>query len=562
MFRAARVTRAALFLCTFPFILSTHCSLLLTHCSPRTETLQKRPLYYTTPKQNGLHPKNPKQPLKQEEVMKTSATFNKPSNQHLWQTFKMEDFMKTPTATKIVNKLWLILVTVATLLLGACSQQPMPKETENLESQLIPTFWKQLGSALDVNPANNSRSPSIAVNSTGNLFAAWTEDTTGSNGYKVMVKRWVAAPFNSWVSMGTALNVDPKKFAITRPDGAIAVTGSKPVVAFHECTTINFPSTCNVYVKRWDGAAWGLLGGKLNFNNGYYASVALDSQNNPVVAWFERALGGYNIYVKRWNGAAWVSLGPVPGANPALNPSSGNLASMPSLAVKNDKIAVAWQQCAIPVSVSGNPSPFTCRHQILARSYDATTNKWKEFLGSAGAVNVNTSRDAKLPSLELTSTGTPIVAFVECVQANVACHENSDHNVYVKRYGTKTVGGFVIFGFHLLGNALDVNILAASKWPSLALSPNNAPMVAWSEGSSTGAGFAGIRVKRWIEGSASWQFNSGVSGASLNISQTQHGDEASLAISSTGTPSVAFFEAQEGGNGILANIYVRQLQQQ
>ncbi len=67
--------------------------------------------------------------------MKTPETVHQPSNQHLWQTFTMEDFMKTQTASKLTNKLWLILVTVVILLLGACSQQPTPQATEGLEAQ-------------------------------------------------------------------------------------------------------------------------------------------------------------------------------------------------------------------------------------------------------------------------------------------------------------------------------------------------------------------------------------------------------------------------------------------
>lgn len=489
--------------------------------------------------------------------MKDLNPVTQTANQLLWQTFTVEETMKKqPAPSKVARKLGLIFLVAIVLLFSACSQQPTPKISEDLESQFVPMTWKQMGGALDVNPAMNSRNPSLAVNAQGSLYAAWSEDSTGLNSMKVIVKRWAAAPFNTWIQVGAALNVDLNKAAF-KP--AIAVgTDGRPVVAFHECNSGVFPTTdvCDVYVRQYDAGGWKLLGGKLNAGNGYYASLAMDSQNRPVLAWFEKrvilGITGYNIYVKRWDGIKWMSLGG------AVNTSLTKLASMPSLAVKNDKIAVAWQECA----TSGNSNPLTCQHQIFVRNYDAATNTWKASLGASGAINVNSNRDAKLPSLELTSTGTPIVAFVECVQVNAACHENSDHNVYVKRYGTKNIGGFIVFGFHLLGNALDVNILQATKWPSLAIGPSDAPMVAWSEGGSTGSGMAGIRVKRWVEGSASWQFNSGVSGASLNVSQTQHDDEPSLVFSSTGQPSVAFQEAQDGGSGVLANIYVRQLQAQ
>jgi hypothetical protein len=481
------------------------------------------------------------------------ATLTQPSNQHLWQTFKMEETMKQqPASAQLARKPWLVFIVAMVLLFSACSQQPTP-QAEDLEPQLAPIVpvpaWKQLGGALDVNPALNSRSSSLGVSTTGSLYAAWSEDSSGINLQKVVVKRWASAPFNSWFQVGTALNVESSKVAL-KPSLAMG-TDNKPVVAFHECNSISFPAICNVYVKRWSGAAWVLLSSKLNVNSGYYASLAIDSLNRPVVAWFERALGGYNIYVKRWTGAGWASLGG------AVNVDSSKLASMPSLAVGTGNPVVAWQECAVSVSVSGNPSPFTCQHRILVRSYDAATNTWKASLGASGAINVNSSRDAKLPSLKLTSGGTPIVAFVECVQVGVACHENSDHNVYVKRYGTKKVGSFFVFGFHLMGNALDVNIAQATKWPSLAIDPNDNPMVAWAEGGSTSAGFGGIRVKRWVSTTSTWQTVS--SPNPLNISPNQHDDEPSLVISSTETPSVAFQEAQDAV-GVLANIYVRRLQ--
>lgn len=498
--------------------------------------------------------------------MKTLETTVKSTNQQSWQTFTMEETMKQEAATaKFARKVWLIFAIAFVLLFSACSQQPVPQNSEELEPQFIPMFWKQLGGALDVTPANNSRQPSLAVNATGNLYAAWTEDPCGFNCYKVMVKRWVGAPFNTWFSMGGALNVDMNKVAYTYADHNIAVSGTTPVVAFNECTSISFPANCNVYVKRWQNNTWVLLGGKLNFNSGHYPSLALNSQNQPVVAWFERNINGYNIYVKRWTGSAWVSLGPVPGANPAINPSSANIASMPSLAMQKatrttpEKIAVAWQECAVPGIVSGNFSPFTCQHQIFARYYDVATNTWKAWLGASGAVNVSSNRDANSPSLELTSTGTPVIAFTEC-KVNGDCPNFSDQDVYVKRYGTKKIGNFFVFGFHLLGSPLDVNPLQVTGLPSLAIGLNNIPVVAWMEGGSTSSGNAGIRVKRWNEGSASWQFYSGVSGNPLNVSQTENAFEPSLVISSSGTPSVAFTEGQEGGGGVLANIYVRQLQ--
>lgn len=93
----------------------------------------------------------------------------------------------------------------------------------------------------------------------------------------------------------------------------------RPVVAFTEWvngTPVGgvTPFEQQVFVKRWNGSQWTLLGGKLNSGNNDTAGrvrLALDASGNPVVAWTERNKTSLadEAHVKRWTGTAWQDLG-------------------------------------------------------------------------------------------------------------------------------------------------------------------------------------------------------------------------------------------------------------
>lgn len=105
----------------------------------------------------------------------------------------------------------------------------------------------------------------------------------------------------------------------SEPAIAIDPLTGYPVVAFIE--RVNgvevggvIPFEQKVYVKRWNGTAWTLVGGNLNSGNNDIAGqlhLALDGQGVPVATWTERdkTTLANHVYAKRWNGASWDTLG-------------------------------------------------------------------------------------------------------------------------------------------------------------------------------------------------------------------------------------------------------------
>ncbi|RKH48596.1 hypothetical protein D7Y23_19720 [Corallococcus sp. AB050B] len=104
----------------------------------------------------------------------------------------------------------------------------------------------------------------------------------------------------------------------------------QPVLAWAESDG----SSKNVYVARWTGAAWSMLGGGLSglANIGTDATrptLAFTPQNQPVVAWAESSGNGLEriLFLRQWTGSTWVSLPSAP-----LTTSSESYAAYPALA--------------------------------------------------------------------------------------------------------------------------------------------------------------------------------------------------------------------------------------
>lgn len=153
----------------------------------------------------------------------------------------------------------------------------------------------QLGSGtLNIDATKSSLATSIAVYPSGDPVVAWTEyDGSVTNLY---LKEWTGS---NWQQLGSGgpLNLNATSSA---SEPSLTIGGNNPVVAWSE--------NRQVFVKAWSGSDWELVGGNLAIGTGdiYSVSLALDANDNPVVAWSQ--LNGttlhQTVYVKRYNGLA------------------------------------------------------------------------------------------------------------------------------------------------------------------------------------------------------------------------------------------------------------------
>ena len=266
--------------------------------------------------------------------------------------------------------------------------------------------WTQVGSSA-VSGSFNARTPALALDGSGNPVVTWRDSLVAPTISNVLIERWDGL---TWVSVGPGKldvndsgNVDRASFA---PSVALTSSGN-PVVAWSESDG----TSRNIYVKRWDGSSWALVGGILDANtnkDAYAPSLTLDGSGNPVVAWNEAATNSdASIYVKRWNGAIWAQLGF--GALD-VNTNSTIGAGLPSIALQaNGDPMVAWSD-------------------FDGTSYNAHVKRWNGGVWEiVGALNLDTNlaQDVYSPSLALDSSGNPSVAWQE--------YDGVSYNILVKR---------------------------------------------------------------------------------------------------------------------------------
>ncbi len=222
-----------------------------------------------------------------------------------------------------------------------------------------------------------------------------------------------------WYSFGGQLNAVGGNTLLK--DTAMALDSrDNPVVAWSEEVTTG--GRASVFVYRWDGHAFTPIGSALNgtpSGSAYKPTLVLDGSGNPIVAWQESDGFNENIYIRRWTGTAWQSVGA--GALSAQNDTSSSSvatpARNPSLAVRGNDIYVAWDE----VNVEGISAIYVWK-SVNGGAFTSAGN-------DGGLVNaVHRFTSGTKPSLVLDSNGQPIVAFQEQTQ-----EEHSPTNIYVMR---------------------------------------------------------------------------------------------------------------------------------
>jgi|GEM_PF-952180 len=377
---------------------------------------------------------------------------------------------------------------------------------------------------------------SLAVNSSGNPVVAWMDFTPGDA--EIYIKRWTGS---AWAEVGTGSasggGISNNSGSSSSPSLVLNSSGN-PVVAWSDNSSGNF----EIYLKQWNGSAWAEVGtgsasgGGISSNGGYSGlpSLALDSSGKPVVAWDDNSSGrGYReIYIRRWNGAAWVELSPYSASGGGIS-QSGAGATFPSLALDSsgnpvvawsdyssginqiyvkrwDSVGAAWEEIGAGsasgdgISGSGAGAMFpslafdyadnpvvawvdssSSSNEIYIRRWNPVGGTWDEIgAGSASSGGIsNNSGDSGRPSLALDSYGNPVVAWYD--------NSSGNYEIYIKRW---TGNGWVEIGYgSTSGGGISVDS-GISEWPYLALDAYSNPLVAWDDDTS---GDNEIYVKRW-----------------------------------------------------------------
>jgi hypothetical protein len=184
--------------------------------------------------------------------------------------------------------------------------------------------------SLNISPMRDAIEPSLILQ--GSVpYLTWIE-LSDQNFYQVYVKRWSGS---HWDLLGGSLNVEPMNHAL---NPSLAVLGETPYITWIE---INAAGVSHLYAKHWDGSSWVTDGKSLNMDPGHHALSPSIVRRGPTlyISWSELNAGGVSqIHVKHWAGEQWES------DDQHLNTVPSTTAITPSLAASDTAIYLSWKE--------------------------------------------------------------------------------------------------------------------------------------------------------------------------------------------------------------------------
>jgi hypothetical protein len=264
----------------------------------------------------------------------------------------------------------------------------------------------------------------------GQRFYAWSGDADCSDGVLTLsAARACTAVFLpelppypeglGWAVLGAPLTLASE----VDPTPSLARDGNHPVVAYVEALGGDI---ARLYVKRLEGTSFVTLGGgALNAGSITAASepsLVTTTNGQPFVAWIQGNGIQQNVFVARFNGTAWESVGP-PGI--PLNYVAGSTASRPSLALDaENQPLVAWLENGVVklkrfdgaawVAAAGGEGPAGATGDRLRLSTDldgVPVLAWRQPGGSGALLKVVRGLTFEPLGASINAPGTPMTFF-------------------------------------------------------------------------------------------------------------------------------------------------------
>lgn len=402
------------------------------------------------------------------------------------------------------------------------------------KSVTTPGSFKSLSASLNNSFSSSPASdPSIAAVGT-TIYVTWQEGNIGAIYYRTFdttqpLAQRVWSPAAGSAALKVATSTNPQKQPRLVPDRS---NPPVPYVTYTECDP-----TCKVYVRKWNGAGWVLVGaGALNIDSTKFAeqaTISFDGNNTPYVAWVEKDASAVNqLRVSYFDGTNWIPDGST------LNQDSAKNSNSPAIAINGTTIRVGWAEC-----VATNSS----KCQIFVKGWTGTA--W----ALVGATSLNVG------DFQFIQASTPSLAFINNV-LHVSWHEGN--TVYVRQ---EQGGGFTAVG------ALSNSVSASSNTPISGTATGSQTLyLIFAENNSNPQTGPSLIVKKW-NGTNAW-VTEGITGTNPTGALNMTGGNGTTITSSItfvgGTPYIAWTETgsclspnQCGQNNTAdAQLYVKRLE--
>ncbi|GMU09340.1 Ig-like domain-containing protein [Corallococcus caeni] len=418
------------------------------------------------------------------------------------------------------------------------------------------------GKTLTVTPLNALTTPSTVQ---VDLTAAMSALTDLAGNGVVAAPSW-SFSVPTWLPVGGAVSAEggatPANEVVMKLD-----LEERPVIAWTESDGM----ARNVYVARWTGTTWSIMGGALNGlgaagTDAGHPTLAIDKSNQPIVAWHEASGESQiiSIFSRRWTGTFWETLPTLvlpyyPGYEYLGSPTLGfeetgtlslyaNYANEGEATVRHYRLATgaaAWSLSTLPT-----PSGFARAQSPTALISGAQTfaaysifdfnGEGDGIRGIAVSQNDGLPLGSQLlgtaamsPTLSIDGNGRPWVAWVESTST-----QPSNDQIYWARWEGTAWSTPALVSVSSTGNSS----------PAMSMKKGSPHALAWS---GIIASERCILLSRWI--SNQWQ-SIGYPLTALAGTSTP-ATSPSLELSAAGTPIVTFIEE----NASTASVYTFRL---
>ncbi|MEC9373161.1 MAG: hypothetical protein VYC34_04925, partial [Planctomycetota bacterium] len=185
---------------------------------------------------------------------------------------------------------------------------------------------------------NESIEPDVYADSNGVQHIVWADSRRGA----FQIYYLQRLPDGSVVELGDSARnggVSETLNPARRPSVTVDDTGA-PIIAWTEQNG----TTSDIFVARWDGAAWVILGGASASQTGGADNASIHfADGSPILTWLDSSSGVTNVFAKRFDGANWVELAAGSASGDGLSDSLTDVSDL-ATATNGTDVAIAWSQ--------------------------------------------------------------------------------------------------------------------------------------------------------------------------------------------------------------------------
>ncbi len=397
------------------------------------------------------------------------------------------------------------------------------EDLESFSEELKISAWAWTTTeVVSTESTDDSRSPTIVVDGSGNVHIAWRDETDyhgSGDDDDIFYKRWNAATA-TW----TTTEVVSTESTDRSRDPTIAVDGSRNVhIAWQDETDYSGSGTdIDIFYKRWNAATatWTMteVVSTASYNNSKIPTIAADGSGNVHIAWqdetnYSGSGTDKDIFYKRWNAATatWTT-------TEVVSTESIGAYDTTIAADGSGNVHIVWWDYTNYGGSGGDGD-------IFYKRWNATTATWT----TTEVVSTESTGYSCDPTIAMDGSGNVHIAWEDYTNYSSS---GTDLDIFYKRWNAASVTWTTT-------EVVSTESTDNSGDPTIAADGSGNVHIAWEDDTNySGSGWnLDIFYKRWNAATATWTTTEVVSTES-----TGYSCDPTIAADGSGNVHIAWWD--------------------